>query len=103
MDRTNIVIAQGLTGELSTDYFDFYCTKCGAKIPNVVFFAVDSVGVQLIARCEPCDFSYIFKIKTKPTLGPIQIITEFGKTSYKLFDRRKLKKYLKRQVRPDTR
>jgi len=102
MDKMNIGVAQGLTGELFTDYFDFYCTKCGAKIPNVVFHAVDTAGVQLLARCQPCDFSYIFKLKTKPALGPIQITAEFGKTSYKLFDRRKLWKYLKKQVQPDN-
>lgn len=101
MDKSNIGVAQGLIGELFTDYFDFYCTKCGDKIPNVVFYAVDSVGVQLLSRCEPCDFSYIFKIKTEPTLGPIQITSEFGKTSYKLYDRRRLKKKLREEGHPD--
>jgi DNA-directed RNA polymerase subunit RPC12/RpoP len=95
MDKSNIGVAQGLFGELSTDYFDFYCAKCGNKIPNVVFYSVDSVGVQLLARCKLCNFSYIFKVKTEPTLGPIQITSEFGKTSYNLFDRRRLKKKLR--------
>jgi len=102
MDKKNIGVAQGLIGELSTDYFDFYCRKCGDKIPNIVFYDVDTVGVQLLARCKRCDFSYIFKVKTEPALGPIQITSEFGKTSYKLFDRRKLKKYLKEEVKSDT-
>ena len=85
MDKSGIGIAQGLIGELTTDYFEFCCTKCGERLPNVVFYNVDSVGVQLLAHCKPCDFPYIFKVKTEPTLGPIQITSEFGRNSYKLY------------------
>ncbi len=101
MDKSNIGVAQGLRGELTTDYFDFYCTKCGNRVPHVVFYEVDSVGVQLLARCEPCDFSYIFKVKTEPILGPVQITSGFGNTSYKLYDRRRLKKKLRELGHPD--
>lgn len=98
MEKIKFGIAQGLVGELSTDYFNFYCTKCGKIISNLLFHSIDTVGVQLLAHCKSCDFSYIFKIKTKPTLGPVQIISELGKISYKLYDRRKLKNYIKKQI-----
>jgi transcription elongation factor Elf1 len=66
MDKSNIGVAHALSGELTTDYFYFYCTMCGNRISHVVFYGVDSVGVKLLARCETCDFSYIFKVKSKP-------------------------------------
>jgi len=102
MEKKKIGIAQGLAGELSTDYFDFYCTKCGEKITELIFHSIDTVGVQVLAHCKPCDFSYIFKLRINPVLGPVQITSEFGKTSYKLYDRRKLKKYIETQIDPDN-
>lgn len=99
MNKNDNGIAQGLMGELVSDYFHFYCQKCGTKISKVVFYGIDTAGVQLLAKCKPCDFSYIFKLKAEPTLGPIQITSEFGKISYKLYDRRKLNKDIKNIIK----
>lgn len=99
MDKNSIGIAQGLIGEMVTDYFHFYCQKCGTKISKIVFYGIDTVGVQLQAKCIPCDFSYVFKLETEPNLGPIQITSEFGKISYKAYDKRKLKKDIKNIIK----
>lgn len=99
MDKSDIGVAQGLKGELTTDYFEFYCTKCGERLPSVVFHSVHSVGIQLLAYCRPCHFPYIFKVKTEPALGPIQITREFGRASYRLYDRRRLKQMRREQDR----
>ena len=92
---------QGLHGRLTTDYFEFQCSKCQKRIQNLIFYAIDTVGVQLLARCDECDFSYIFKVRSKPMLGPIQLTKHLGKTAFKTYDKRRLNKRLKELGHPN--
>lgn len=80
-------------GGMTTDYFDFFCKECGAPIPYVDFYGLDSVGVRLMTKCDGCGLISIFKIKTTIMLGPIQVTDEFGKRSFKAYDKRRLRKY----------
>ena len=87
--------AQGLQGKLITDYLEIHCIKCDGRIQHLVFYGIDAVGVKLLAQCDKCDFNYIFKLRTKPMLGQIQLTKNLGRTSYKTYDKRRLSKRLK--------
>ena len=39
-------------GGMTTDYFDFWCEKCGEHINRLKFHSEDVVGVKLEATCE---------------------------------------------------
>lgn len=84
-------------GGMTTDYFDFFCEDCGTHINSVDFYGIDSVGVRLRSKCPKCGMESIFKIKTHPPLGPIQMTeNRYGKDlGYKLFDGRRLRKHLR--------
>ena len=84
-----------IIGGMTTDYFDFFCQQCGASIPRIFFYGLDSVGVRLMSRCDSCGEESIFKIKTSIPLGPIQVTYDIGKYGFKAYDKRKLKKYLR--------
>lgn len=90
----------GLIGGLTTDYFEFYCEECGSNIPRVCFYGIDTVGVRLWTKCEKCQREFIFKIKTYPNFGPIQITDEYGNLGFKAYHRGKLKKLLRELGHP---
>jgi len=89
-------------GGMTTDYFDFFCRDCGAHINSLDFYGIDSVGVKLRSKCPKCEMESIFKIKTYPPLGPIQMTeNRYGKNrGYKLYDGRRLKKHLREVGHP---
>jgi hypothetical protein len=91
-----------LVGGMTTDYFDFFCKGCGGHINRIEFYGIDSVGVRLRSKCPECGLESIFKIKTHPPLGPIQMINNrYGKNrGYKLYDGRRLKKHLREVDHP---
>lgn len=91
-DKTNL---HSIIGGMTTDYFDFFCEKCGSHINDVDFYRIDSVGVKLVSKCLNCGQVSIFKIKTTIPLGPIQMTHERGENGYKLYDKRRLKSYKK--------
>jgi RNase P subunit RPR2 len=83
---------------MTTDYFEFVCKKCCVIIPQSEFFGIDSIGVRLRVKCDKCGEESIFKLKTTPPLGPIEMIdSTYNKTKrgYKLYDGRKIRKHLK--------
>ena len=92
-----------IIGGMTTDYFEFVCKKCCVKFSQLDFFGIDSVGVRLRVKCEKCGEESIFKIKTTPPLGPIEMIDSiYNKTKrgYKLYDGRKLKIHLRKVGNP---
>jgi len=84
-----------LIGGMTTDYFDIFCQNCDEIIEKLDFYGIDSVGVRLRAKCKKCGQESIFKLKTNPLLGPIEITDWYDKRGYKLYDGRKLKKHLR--------
>ena len=84
-----------ISGRISIDYFIIKCENCGAIIERLDFYGIDSVGVRLRAKCENCEEEIIFKLKTYPPLGPIEITDRYNKRGYKLFDGRRLNKHLR--------
>jgi hypothetical protein len=93
-DKTTL---HSIIGGMTTDYFDFFCKECGANIPYVDFYGLDSVGVRLLTKCVGCGAVSIFKIKKTIKLGPIETTCERGRYSFKAYDKRKLKRY-KREI-----
>lgn len=91
-----------IAGKMTTDYFDFVCKECGEPISRMDFFGIDSVGVRLRSKCPKCGVECIFKIKTNPPLGPIEMIdNRYGiNRGYKLYDGRRLKKHLREVGHP---
>lgn len=97
MDRKTPKNLHSVIGGMTTDYFDFFCKECGAHIPRVDFYGIDSIGVRLRSKCQGCGTEAIFKIKTYPPLGPIELTDDtygLGR-GYKLYDGRRLKKHLR--------
>lgn len=91
-----------ITGKMTTDYFDFFCKECGEHISRIDFYGIDSVGVRLRSKCSKCGMECIFKIKTNPCLGPIEMINNRYGTNrgYKLYDGRRIKKHLREVGHP---
>jgi hypothetical protein len=91
-----------LAGGMTTDYFDFFCQGCGGHINRVEFYGIDSVGIRLRSKCIKCELEVIFKIKTHPPLGPIEMTdNRYGKNrGYKLYDGHRLKKHLREVGHP---
>jgi len=84
-----------LIGGMTTDYLNIFCKKCGTEIEYLNFYGIDSIGVRLRAKCVKCDEESIFKLKVYPPLGPIEMTDHYDRRGYKLYDGRKLKKYLR--------
>lgn len=94
-DESKHRLLNHIIGGITTNYFEFYCKKCGRNIRRLSFYGIDTVGVKVMAKCEECNKPYIFKIRTYPQLGPIQVTRVRGRNGFKAFDRRKLKRSLR--------
>jgi hypothetical protein len=92
--KKNCDSLHGLIGGMTTDYFEFFCKEFGTHMDSINFYGFDSIGVKLTAKCSSCNREYIFKIKTFPTLGPIEIVSPFN-GFFKKYDLRKLNKHFK--------
>lgn len=97
----NIETLHSVIAGMTTDYLDFFCKNCEHHIYSVHFYSIDSVGVQLMAKCEGCSEDYIFKIKVSIPLGPIEFLPPHERRGgYKKYDQRKIKKYLRKIGHP---
>jgi len=88
-------------GRIYTDYLNIECRECNSIIDSLDFYGIDSVGVRLRAYCSNCERESIFKLKTYPMLGPVEVTDHYNKRGYKLFDGRRLNKHLRKIGHPN--
>lgn len=85
----------GVIGGMTTDYFEVFCKECGANIPRLDYYCPDSVGVRLMATCDSCGESFIFKLRLTIQLAPVEEKRDGMRFYFKALSNRKLRDYRK--------